>query len=39
MRSLMTAAVALSVAAFGSSVFADGYNVVTDARLKNPEPA
>lgn len=38
MRSLMTAAVALSVAAFGSSVFADGYNVVTDARLKNPEP-
>lgn len=38
MRSLMTAAVALSVAAFGSSVFADGYSVVTDARLKNPEP-
>ena len=38
MRSFMTAAVALSVAAFGSSVFADGYSVVTDARLKNPEP-
>ena len=38
MRSLMTAAVALSVAAFGSFALADGYSVVTDERLKNPEP-
>ena len=38
MRTLMSAAVALSVAAFGSSALAQNYSVVTDERLKNPEP-
>ena len=37
MRTLMSAAVALSVASFGSSALAQNYSVVTDERLKNPE--
>lgn len=39
MRSIFTATAALSVAALmGTSALADGYSVVTDERLKNPEP-
>ncbi|MEM7190049.1 MAG: PQQ-dependent dehydrogenase, methanol/ethanol family [Pseudomonadota bacterium] len=39
MRTIMTAAATLSVAALmGTSALADNYSVVTDERLKNPEP-
>ncbi len=38
MRPLLTAFVALAVGGLGAGAFADEYNPVTDARLKNPEP-
>lgn len=38
MRSTLTAAVLVAVAGLSGATFAADYSVVTDARLKNPEP-